>query len=94
MKVNKLLKELKKIRNEYGNVEVTIFDCQSWENCIGDGCEPITEIDYQKMSKKIVLYQKGENKMDLEEILEVLLEDCDIDDIIIEDYEDFFIIEA
>ena len=58
MKVNKLLKELKKIRNEYGNVEVTIFDCQSWENCIGDGdgCEPITEIDYQKMSKKIVLY--------------------------------------
>ena len=32
--------------------------------------------------------------MDLEEILEILLEDCDIDDIIIEDYEDFFIIEA
>jgi hypothetical protein len=32
--------------------------------------------------------------MDLEDILEVLLEDCDIDDIIIEDYEDFFIIEA
>ena len=32
--------------------------------------------------------------MDLEEILEVLLEDRDIDDIIIEDYGDFFIIEA
>ena len=32
--------------------------------------------------------------MDLEEILEVLLEDCDIDDITIEDYGDFLIIEA
>ena len=32
--------------------------------------------------------------MDLEEILAVLLEDCDIDDIIVEEYEDFFIIEA
>lgn len=32
--------------------------------------------------------------MDLEDILEVLLEDYDINDIIVEEYEDFFIIEA
>jgi hypothetical protein len=32
--------------------------------------------------------------MDLEDILAVLLEDCEIDDILIEEYEDFFIIEA
>ena len=32
--------------------------------------------------------------MDLEDILAVLLEDCDIDDILIEEYEDLFIIEA
>jgi hypothetical protein len=32
--------------------------------------------------------------MDLEDILTVLLEDCEIDDILIEEYEDFFIIEA
>ena len=56
MKVNKLLKTLKKIRNEYGNVEVTMFDCQSWENCADDVYEPITEVDYQKTSKRIVLY--------------------------------------
>ena len=60
MKVNKLLKTLKKIRNEYGNVEVTMFDCQSWENCADDVYEPITEVDYQKTSKRIVLYQKGD----------------------------------
>lgn len=32
--------------------------------------------------------------MDLEDILAVLLEDYEIDDILIEEYEDFFIIEA
>lgn len=39
-------------------------------------------------------YQKGDIKMDLEDILAVLLEDCEIDDILIEEYDDFFIIEA
>lgn len=38
--------------------------------------------------------QKGENKMDLEDILEVLLEDCEVDDVLVELYDDFFIIEA
>lgn len=32
--------------------------------------------------------------MDLEDILMILLEDCEIDDILIEEYDDFFIIEA
>lgn len=32
--------------------------------------------------------------MDLEDILEVLLEDCEVDDILVELYDDFFIIEA
>lgn len=32
--------------------------------------------------------------MDLEDILMVLLEDCEVDDILIEEYDDFFIIEA
>lgn len=32
--------------------------------------------------------------MNLEDILMVLLEDCEVDDILIEEYDDFFIIEA
>lgn len=32
--------------------------------------------------------------MDLEDILMILLEDCEVDDILIEEYDDFFIIEA
>lgn len=32
--------------------------------------------------------------MDLEDILEVLLEDCEVDDVLVELYDDFFIIEA
>jgi len=32
--------------------------------------------------------------MGLEDILMVLLEDCEVDDILIEEYDDFFIIEA
>lgn len=32
--------------------------------------------------------------MDLEDILMILLEDCEVDNILIEEYDDFFIIEA
>lgn len=32
--------------------------------------------------------------MNLEDILMILLEDCEVDDILIEEYDDFFIIEA
>ena len=60
---------------------------------------PIAIDEEFKVTEEIFPYeedeeQKGEIKMDLEEILEVLLEDCDIDDITIEDYGDFLIIEA
>lgn len=59
--------------------------------------EPILEGEISYFEAEMLgydTYQKGENQMDLEEILAVLLEDCDIDDIIVEEYEDFFIIEA
>ena len=62
MKVNKLIKELKKIRNEYGNVKVKIFDVRAWENGESNGYVPIEAITFEEHSNIITLYQKGENK--------------------------------
>lgn len=56
MKVNDVIKELKKIKNEYGNVEVTIFDWTAWDNCRDDDCGPLAEISYEEYNKRIVLF--------------------------------------
>ena len=51
------------------------------------------QCELKKYGMKKMKNRKGLT-MDLEDILAVLLEDCEIDDILIEEYEDFFIIEA
>lgn len=56
MKVNELLKILKKIRNEYGNVDVKLFDVKSWENGEHNGYVPIEEIIFEEHSNMIILY--------------------------------------
>ena len=53
MKVNKVIKELKKIRNEYGNVEVLLFNDASNDFPNVEEFYAITEIVYNKNSEKI-----------------------------------------
>ena len=55
MKVNELLKTLKKIRNEYGNIEVMLFDATAWDNGRDDYTIPLYQIDFDEYKKKIVL---------------------------------------
>ena len=61
MKVNELLKTLKKIRNEYGNIEVMLFDAIAWEKGRDNDTIPLYEIDFDEKKKRIILYQKGVN---------------------------------
>ena len=61
MKVNELLKTLKKIRNEYGNIEVMLFDATAWDNGRDNDTIPLYEIDFDEKKKRIILYQKGVN---------------------------------
>ena len=52
MKVNKLIKELKKIRNEYGNVEVYVFAYNY--NTEQESLEPV-ELIQQGIDNEIVI---------------------------------------
>ena len=56
MKINKLLKELKKIRNEYGNVEIALFDGVAWENGAETDWMPLEYIRFYIDDKRVVLY--------------------------------------
>lgn len=56
MEVNKLLKTLKKIRNEYGNIEVMLFDVLAWENGKNNDTIPLYEVVFDEKKKRIVLY--------------------------------------
>lgn len=56
MKVNKLLKELKKIRNEYGNIEVMLFDIIAYDNGKDNDTIPLYEVTFDEKKKRIVLY--------------------------------------
>ena len=56
MKVNEVIKELKKIRNEYGNVEVKIFEGLGWGDTLTDGIEDVTEIYFNHDTKQIEIY--------------------------------------
>jgi hypothetical protein len=57
MRINKVIKELKKIRNEYGNVEVMVFDASAWDNGQFDEVGPPLEgVDFEKDNNRVVLY--------------------------------------
>lgn len=56
MKVNKLLEELEKIRNEYGNIEVMLFDAIAWKNGKDNDTIPLYELTFDEKKKRIVLY--------------------------------------
>ena len=56
MKINKVIKELKKIRNEYGNVEVTIFDITAWDRGLDNDCSSLEVISYDGHNKKVIIY--------------------------------------
>ena len=56
MKVNKLLKTLKDIRNDYGNIEVVLFDATAWENGSDNDTMPLEEVLFNAKEKRIVLY--------------------------------------
>ena len=56
MKVNELLKTLKKIRNEYGNIEVMLFDATAWDNGRDNDTIPLYKIDFDEKKKRIILY--------------------------------------
>lgn len=56
MKVNELLKILKDIRNDYGNVEVVLFDAIAWENGNDNDTTPLEEVSFNAKEKRIILY--------------------------------------
>lgn len=56
MKVNELLKILKKIRNEYGNIEVVLFDVLAYDNDDNDDTIPLGPIVFDQKEKRIILY--------------------------------------
>ena len=56
MKVNELLKTLKKIRNEYGNIEVMLFDATAWDNGRDNDTISLYEVDFDEKKKRIILY--------------------------------------
>lgn len=55
MKINKVIKELKKIRNEYGNVEVMLFDAIAWDSGEDDDIMPLYHIDFDEKKKRVIL---------------------------------------
>ena len=62
MKVNELLKTLENIRNEYGNIEVMVFDSTTWDNNRNNDFIPLYKVAFDAKKKKILLYQKGKIK--------------------------------
>lgn len=56
MEMNTLLKELKKIRNEYGNIEVMLFDTIAYDNGRDNDTIPLYEVTFDEKEKRIVLY--------------------------------------
>ncbi len=58
MKVNELLKILKDIRNDYGNIEVELFDATAWDNGSGSATDtiPLEEVFFNAKEKRIILY--------------------------------------
>ncbi len=56
MKVNKVLKELEKIRNKYGNIEVRLIDMNAWDSGRDDDTMPLYEVYFDEKTKRIVLY--------------------------------------
>ncbi len=61
MKVNKTLEILERIRNEYGNIEVMLFDTTAWDESRDDDIIPLDKINFDPKKKRIILYQKGVN---------------------------------
>ena len=78
MKVNELLKALKKIRNEYGNIEVMLFDTTAWDNDRDNDTIPLYEIDFDEKKKRIILYQKEDKQMTVKELINKLLDSYDM----------------
>jgi hypothetical protein len=56
MKVNELLKTLENIRNEYGNIEVMVFDSTTWDNNRNNDFIPLYKVAFDAKKKKILLY--------------------------------------
>ena len=63
MKVNKVLETLERIRNEYGNIEVMLFDTTAWDEGRDDDIIPLDKINFDGKKKRIILYQKGVNNV-------------------------------
>ena len=56
MKVNELLKTLENIRNEYGNIEVMVFDSTTWDNNRNNDFISLYKVAFDAKKKKILLY--------------------------------------
>ncbi len=56
MKVNKTLEILERIRNEYGNIEVMLFDTTAWDESRDDDIIPLDKINFDPKKKRIILY--------------------------------------
>lgn len=64
MKVNRLLEELEKIRNEYGNIEVMLFDAIAWENGRDNDTIPLYELTFDKKRKELYCIRKEKKQND------------------------------